>query len=505
MPDVDLRNSNTSFVLFGAGGDLAQRLIVPALFNLFVDHHLPEQFLLLGVDRKELDDAALAAHYQTSVAQFSRRGVPAPADWQAFAAHIRYQALDVTTAQGMATLAARLKTLEANGTVPAQRVFYMAVPPSLFAPIANGLGGAGLAEPRATTRIVVEKPLGSDLESFLKINAALLANFAEAQIYRIDHFLGKETVQNILAMRFANPMFEPVWNRRYIDHVAITVAETLGVEGRAGYYEHAGALRDMVQNHLFQLLCIVAMEPPISYDADDVRNKKLDVLRALRPIAPDAVADCAVRGQYGAGWVAGVKVPGYREEPGVAANSSTETYAALKLYVDNWRWQDVPFYLRTGKRMTAAVWEISIRFRDVPHRSFPAASGLNAQPSRLVIQMQPEQGIVLKFMAKEPGAQLRLRLVDMRFSYQQAFNTPSPDAYETLLWDVLCGDQTLFMRADQVEMAWRVLMPVLDAWAGNSAPDFPNYPAGSWGPQAADALLARDGRNWLVPTLPAEK
>ncbi|MHB8471291.1 MAG: glucose-6-phosphate dehydrogenase [Gammaproteobacteria bacterium] len=505
MPDVDLRNSNTSFVLFGAGGDLAQRLIVPALFNLFVDHHLPEQFLLLGVDRKELDDAALAAHYQTSVAQFSRRGVPAPAEWQAFAAHIRYQAIDVTTAQGMATLAARLKTLEANGTVPAQRVFYMAVPPSLFAPIANGLGGAGLAEPRATTRIVVEKPLGSDLESFLKINAALLANFAEAQIYRIDHFLGKETVQNILAMRFANPMFEPVWNRRYIDHVAITVAETLGVEGRAGYYEHAGALRDMVQNHLFQLLCIVAMEPPISYDADDVRNKKLDVLRALRPITPDAVADCAVRGQYGAGWVAGVKVAAYREEPGVAANSSTETYAALKLYVDNWRWQDVPFYLRTGKRMTAAVWEISIRFRDVPHRSFPAASGLNAQPSRLVIQMQPEQGIVLKFMAKEPGAQLRLRLVDMRFSYQQAFNTPSPDAYETLLWDVLCGDQTLFMRADQVEMAWRVLMPVLDAWAGNSASDFPNYPAGSWGPQAADALLARDGRNWLVPTLPAEK
>lgn len=505
MPDVYPRNSNTSFVLFGAGGDLAQRLIVPALFNLFIDHHLPEQFLLLGVDRKESDDAALAAHYQTSVAQFSRRGVPTAADWQAFAAHIRYQALDVTTAQGMVTLAARLQALEGDNALPAQRIFYLAVPPSLFTPIANGLGAAGLAEPRTGTRIVVEKPLGSDLESFLKINAALLANFSEAQIYRIDHFLGKETVQNILAMRFANPMFEPVWNRRYIDHVAITVAETLGVEGRAAYYEHAGALRDMVQNHLFQLLCIVAMEPPISYDADDVRNKKLDVLRALRPIAPDAVVDCAVRGQYGAGWVAGVRVPAYREEPGVAANSSSETYAALKLYVDNWRWQDVPFYLRTGKRMTAAVWEISIRFRDVPHRSFPAASGLNAQPSRLVIQMQPEQGIVLKFMAKEPGAQLRMRLVDMRFSYQQAFNTPSPDAYETLLWDVLCGDQTLFMRADQVEMAWRVLMPVLDAWARDTRPDFPDYAAGSWGPQAADALLARDGRNWLVPTLPVEK
>ncbi len=504
MLDIEIRGLNTSFVLFGAGGDLAQRLVVPALFNLFIDHHLPEQFQLLGVDRKTMDDAALAAHYQEGVAQFSRRGVPVPADWQAFAAHIHYQQADVMAMEDMQQLVVRLKELESAWTRPAVRVFYMAVPPMLFAPIANGLGKAGLAEPREQARVVVEKPLGNDLESFRSINNSLCANFEERQIYRIDHFLGKETVQNILAMRFANPIFEPIWNRSYIDHVAITVAETLGVEGRAGYYEHAGALRDMVQNHLFQLLCVVAMEPPVSYDADDIRNKKLDVLRALRPIPRDAVGEFATRGQYGAGWIEGVKMPGYREEPGVDPQSNVETYAALKLYIDNWRWQDVPFYMRTGKRMSAAVWEISVRFHEVPHRAFPASSGLNAQPARLVIQMQPEQGIVLKFMAKEPGAQLRMRLVDMRFSYRQAFKVQSPDAYETLLWDVLCGDQTLFMRADQVEAAWRVLMPVLDAWAGDSAADFPNYAAGSWGPEAAEVLAASTGNSWLIPTLSAD-
>ncbi len=504
MPETDLRNINTSFVLFGAGGDLAQRLVVPALFNLFIDHQLPEQFLLLGLDRKDMDDAALAAHYQESVAKFSRRGVPAPADWQNFSAHIRYQKVDVTVADDMLKLAEHLKELESSWQRPADRVFYLAVSTTLFAPIANALGKAGLAEPRERTRIVVEKPIGNDLESFRRINSTLCANFEERQLYRIDHFLGKETVQNILAMRFANPIFEPIWNRRYIDHVSITVAETLGVERRAGYYEQAGALRDMVQNHLFQLLCIVAMEPPLSYDADDVRNKKLDVLRALRPIPPDAVSDFATRGQYGAGWIEGVKMQAYRDEPGVDPQSNTETYAALKLYIDNWRWQEVPFYMRTGKRMAAAVWEISVRFRDVPHRAFPASSGLNAQPARLVIQMQPEQGIVLKFMAKEPGAQLHMRLVDMRFSYSQTFKVQSPDAYETLLWDVLRGDQTLFMRADQVEAAWRVLMPVLNAWADNVAPDFPNYAAGSWGPEAAEVLVASTGNSWLIPTLPVD-
>ena len=274
-----------------------------------------------------------------------------------------------------------------------------------------------------------------------------------------------------------------------------------GVEKRGGYYEHAGALRDMVQNHLFQLLCLVAMEPPVAYDADDIRGRKVDVLHALRPIPHDAVNSVAARGQYAEGCIQGVKLPAYRNEPGVDPHSNTETYAALKLYVDNWRWQGVPFYLRTGKRLTANVWEISIRFRDVPHRSFPASVGLNAQPTRLVIQMNPEQGIVLKFMAKEPGPGLRLRPVDMRFSYQEAFQMDIPAAYETLLWDVMVGDATLFMRADQVEAAWKLLMPVLDVWAENPATDFPNYAAGSWGPESADLLLASDGHSWLTPTL----
>ena len=318
-------------------------------------------------------------------------------------------------------------------------------------------------------------------------------------------FRSKETVQNILAMRFANPIFEPIWNRRYVDHVAITVAETLGVEHRGQFYEHAGALRDMVQNHLLQLLSLVAMEPPIVYDSDDIRGRKMDVLRALRPVAKDGVAEFAARGQYGGGWISGVRVPAYREEPDVDPHSNTETYAALKLYVDNWRWQDVPFYLRTGKRMAADVSEISIRFRDVPHRAFPASVGLDAQPTRLVIQMQPEQGIVLKFMAKEPGSTLRLRPVDMRFSYQEAFERPTPDAYETLLWDVMVGDATLFMRADQVEAAWRLLMPILEVWSENAATDFPNYVAGSWGPESAEMLVARDARSWLTPTLKKEE
>jgi glucose-6-phosphate 1-dehydrogenase len=345
----------------------------------------------------------------------------------------------------------------------------------------------------------MEKPIGRDLASFREINDTVGRFFEERQIFRIDHFLGKETVQNILAMRFANPMFEPIWNRRYIDHVAITVAETLGVEHRGRYYERAGALRDMVQNHLVQLLCLVAMEPPVAYEAEDVRGKKLDVLRAIRPIPKDAVARFAARGQYGRGSIEGRPVPAYREEPDVDPASNTETFAALRLYVDNWRWQDVPFYLRTGKRMAAAVSEISIRFRDVPHRSFPVSAGLPTEPGRLVIQIQPEQGIVLKFTAKEPGFHLRLRPVDMSFRYQEAFRSRTPDAYETLIWDVIAGDATLFMRTDQVEAAWRLVESVLEEWEAKPASDFSNYGAGSWGPESADALLALDGKTWLPP------
>ncbi|MFI5304390.1 MAG: glucose-6-phosphate dehydrogenase, partial [Nitrospiria bacterium] len=380
-------------------------------------------------------------------------------------------------------------------------IFYLATPPTFFEIIVKGLGASGLSKKTEQARIVVEKPIGQDLETFRSINAVLTSVFTEQQIFRIDHFLGKETVQNILAMRFANPMFEPIWNRRYIDHIAITVAETLGVENRGKFYEQAGALRDMVQNHLMQLLCLVAMEPPVAYDAEDIRGKKIDVLHAVRPIPISSVSDFTARGQYSRGWIGGQKVTAYREEPDVHLHSNTETFAAIKLYVDNWRWQDVPFYLRTGKRMAANLSEISIRFRDVPHRAFPVTSGLNAEPARLVIQIHPDEGIILKFTAKEPGSILRLRPVDMRFSYKEAFQIPTPFAYETLLIDVILGDATLFMRADQVEAAWRILMPVLEAWKEYPATEFPNYTPGSWGPESAEMLVARDGKNWLTPTM----
>ncbi len=501
----NLTDHSVCFVLFGAGGDLSWRLIVPALFNLYLDNHLPERMLLLGVDRGEFDDASLAEHWRQGVANNSRRGEPDPECWNQFASRIRYLRGDLTQGDVFQELARRITEQEKEWDVKAEHVYYMATPPALFGPIGHGLGEAGLAKERERARIVVEKPLGHDLASFRDINATLKRYFDETQIFRIDHFLGKETVQNILALRFANPIFEPIWNRRYIDHVAITVAETLGVGHRGGYYEHAGALRDMVQNHLLQLLCLVTMEPPVAYDADDIRGKKMDVLRAIRHIDPDEVHEFAARGQYAGGWISGENLPDYRSEPNVAPRSNTETFAALKLQVDNWRWQDVPFYLRTGKRMAATVSEISIRFQDVPHHAFPASVGLNAQPARLVIQIQPHQGIVLKFMAKEPGSTLRLRPVDMRFSYREAFQTESPDAYETLLWDVMIGDATLFMRTDQVEAAWQLITPVMDVWEANPAPDFPNYAAGSWGPESAEVLVARDGRSWMTPTLPPPK
>ena len=497
----DIRNCSTQFILFGASGDLSSRLIVPALFNLYLDGQLPQHFTLWGIGQKAWQAADLAAHLRQGVSQHSRRGTPPEAEWAGFAAAIRYLRADLTDTASFAHLK---ELLDANAPeVPgkSERVFYLAVPPSLFQQVAEGLGKAGLNADRRAARVVVEKPLGHDLDSFRAINSTLTQVFIESQIFRIDHFLGKETVQNILAMRFANPIFEPIWNRRYIDHVAITVAETLGVEHRAGYYEHAGALRDMVQNHLMQILCLIAMEPPVAYDTDDIRGKKMDVLHALRPIHKDTVHEHAARGQYAAGWINSTNTVAYREEPGIAARSNVETFAAVKLFVDNWRWQGVPFYLRTGKRMAAEVSEVSIRFRDVPHRAFPNNAGLDTQPVRLVIQMNPTEGIVLKFMAKEPGAHWRLRPVDMRFSYGEAFQTPSPAAYETLIHEIILGDATLFMRADQVEAAWQLLQPILEVWEENPAPDFPNYSAGTWGPEAAEALIARDGRNWMTPTL----
>jgi glucose-6-phosphate 1-dehydrogenase len=505
MNHTQKQPDNVQMVLFGAGGDLSSRLILPALYNLFLDKKLPANFQLIGIDRHDYSNTSLAAHFHDGVMQFSRQGIVDEQHWQQFSTHLSYHRGDLGDASLYHELTTLLSQQEQAWGGKSEHLFYLAIPPAIFAPVAKGLGEAGLARNRDNARIVVEKPLGYDLDSFREINQVIRHVFKESQIYRIDHFLGKETVQNILALRFANPLFEPIWNRRYVDHVAITVSETLGVELRGKFYEHAGALRDMIQNHLLQLVCLVAMEPPVAYDADDIRSKKLDVLRALRPIQPEDVAAVAARGQYANGWLNGEHVSAYRDEPDVSKHSNVETFAALKLYIDNWRWQEVPFFLRTGKRMAADVSEISIRFQDVPHHAFPATVGLNATPARLVIQLHPEQGIVIKFMAKEPGAQWRLSPADMRFSYADAFQTTLPDAYETLLLDVMLGDATLFMHADQVEAAWKFLMPILDVWGSTPATDFPNYLAGSWGPETAETLIAADGKSWMTPTLPEVK
>lgn len=487
------------FSLLGAAGDLAWRLVVPALYDLYREGGLPERFALIGVDRKPDSAEALRAHYREGIEQFSRLGLGDEATWNVFAARIDYLAADIE--QAGTVLAPCLAQHAIDWIEPPLAVFYLAIPPQLFGQAARGLAAAGLTMDRERARLVVEKPLGRDLTSFRALDAELTAHFQESQLYRMDHFLGKETVQNLLALRFANPIFEPIWDRRYIDHVTITVAETLGVEHRAGYYEGAGALRDMVQNHLLQIFCLVAMEPPARFEADNLRDRKVDLLSALRPIPVSAVDEFAARGQYGAGWIHGDQKAGYRQEEGIATQSNIETYAAIKLLVDNWRWQDVPFYLRTGKRMAENVSEVSIRFRPVPHQAWPAGAASDQGPVRLVLRLHPDEGIDFKLNLKIPGAHFALRQQDLRFTYREAFQAAPPKPYETLLAAVLAGDQSLFMRADQVAAAWQLLDPVVQSWAERPA-DFPNYASGSWGPESAERLINRDGRGWLTPTLP---
>jgi glucose-6-phosphate 1-dehydrogenase len=494
----------TVFVIFGAGGDLTWRKLVPALFNLRVDRHLPEKFAVVGMARKGMDDAAFRERLKDGVERFSRRGKADEAAWTSFAQGLHYIPGDLTDPAAGAALERKLAEIEGAWGGRSNRIYYFAVPPALLEPGAAALRRLGVCRDCALDRIVVEKPFGRDLASARALNHSLAGMFAESQIYRIDHYLGKETVQNILAFRFANSIYEPIWNRRYIDHVQITVAETVGVEDRGGYFDTAGALRDMAQNHLLQVLCLMAMEPPISFDADEVRNKKVDVLRAIRPVHHDDVHRMAVRGQYRKGTVLGEAVPGYREEKRVDPDSNTETFAAFKFHIENWRWQGVPFYLRTGKRLHAKVSEVSVVFRSPPHQLFPSAAVESWQPNRIVLRIQPEDGIGTRIQVKRPGARLLLGAVDMQFRYSEAFKAPTPEAYETLLLDAIRGDATLFMRADQVECAWAVVAPILEAWESVPPADFPDYAAGSWGPETAELLIARDGRSWVTPATDGE-
>jgi glucose-6-phosphate 1-dehydrogenase len=495
MPSVD---EPFSLVIFGASGDLTHRKLMPALWSLYAARTLPEPFSIVCTARTAMTDDAFRARMREGVVEFARLKVPSDHVWERFASSLSYVAGDPHSADLYEKLQRCLASLEQARNDGRNRLFYCATPPSLYDDIARNLGASGLARVEGGwTRIIIEKPFGRDLASAQALNRLLTGVFSEEQIFRIDHYLGKETVQNILVFRFANGIFEPVWNRNHVAEVQITVAETIGVEGRGSYYEEAGALRDMVQNHLLQLCCLIAMEPPVTFDAAPVRDEKNKVMQAVRPIDAAKVDDVALRAQYGPGYVGGKLVPGYRQEPGVRPDSTTETYAALRLQIDNWRWAGVPFYVRTGKRLAKRVSEIAIRFHRTPHMIFRRGPG-SVTPNLLVIRIQPDEGIALTVAAKTPGPDLALGPVTLDFRYGEVFGGEPPEAYERLLLDAIHGDGTLYARGDWVEHAWTLLQPVLDAWSRTPA-GLPTYEAGSWGPPEAAAFIARDGGHWREP------
>ncbi|MEW6684359.1 MAG: glucose-6-phosphate dehydrogenase [Nitrospirota bacterium] len=487
-----------TLVIFGGSGDLARRKLMPALYNLLLDGALPD-IAVLGVGRKPLSDDEFRTMARDSVVAYSRQALD-EAKWGEFERRLFYAIGGIEDAETYQRIRSRAQAVERELGLPGHRVFYLAIPPTSIAAAAEGLQDAGLVHPPVPdhpySRVIVEKPIGRDLESAREINAVLGRTFDESQVFRIDHYLGKETVQNLLVLRFANGIFEPLWNHKYIDHVEITVAEEKGVGSRAAYYEEAGALRDMVQNHILQLLSLVAMEPPWSLDPDVVRSARLEVLRSLRPIVGSRVNEYTVRGQYSPGVANGEEVPGYRREPGVKPDSTVETFVALKAFIDNWRWAGVPFYLRTGKRMAKRVTEIAVQFREIPPVLFNAPPSTPLEPNVLALRIQPEEGFSLHINSKQPGSRVRIDPVAMDFRYGSGYGTVSPEAYERLLLDVMAGDATLFMRRDAVEAAWEWITGILDGWREQGSKWLPEYAAGTWGPVEADRLVERDGRRW---------
>jgi glucose-6-phosphate 1-dehydrogenase len=497
-------------VIFGATGDLTHRKLLPALYNLGLEHPLPAGFSVVGFARRPWSDEDFRREALESINTFSRTGKVNPTLWTSFSQGLFYCQGNFDDFEAYQHLAQMLDRLDKERGTCGNRIFYLATPPKYYPEIIKNLGKAGLnrggeiahengsGKHRGWVRIIIEKPFGHDLTTARALNREVSRVFKEEQVYRIDHYLGKETVQNILVFRFANGIFEPIWNRRYVDHVQIVVAESIGIESRGSYYDEAGALRDMVQNHMLQLLMLTAMEPPVAFDADDVRDEKVKVLKAIPPMSGEEVARNTVRGQYGPGWVGGHEVPGYLQEPGVAPNSQTETYVALKLHIDNWRWAGVPFYLRTGKRLPKRATDITIQFKRVPHILYKETDAL-IEPNLLSLRIQPNEGISLKFGAKVPGTAMQIRPVNMDFFYNASFGGAPPEAYERLLLDCMLGDSTLFTRDDEVEAAWKIITSILEGWHTSGKPPLVTYEAGTWGPQEAETLIEQDGRTWRRP------